>query len=172
MNNEKLEAASHALFDAFKKGIIRGLEDYGDNRLVPEPDEILAAAKKVLEQEEKDFAVREEALLTREEITLRMSNGGRQVRFPAPVDTPFCFDEYCYIGGVFFLDDVDMTLEEGLRECIRHSVNEWLMGLPGVAMAMRPKKPFKIPEIEIVHVTAPEPDPNFYHRIIRRQPNE
>ena len=93
MNNEKLESASHALFEAFKKGIIRGLEDYGDNRLVPEPDEILAAAKKVLEQEDKDFAVRTEAVLTREEITLRMSYGGRQVRFPAPVDTPFCFDE-------------------------------------------------------------------------------
>lgn len=171
MNNEKLESASHALFEAFRKGIIHGLEDYGDNRLVPEPDEILAASRKVLEQEEKDFAVREEAVFTREEITVRMSRGGNPIRFPAPVDVPFCFDEYCYIGGVFFLDDVDMTLEDGLRECIRHTVNEWLMGLPGVAMAMRPKKPFKIPEIEIVHVTAPEPDPNFYHRIIRRQPN-
>ena len=166
MNEESVRALS----DAFRNGIIRGLEDDGDNRLVPEPDEILAAAKKVLEQEEKDFAVREEALLTREEITARMYNGMRKIRFPSPVDTPFCFDRYCYIGGVFFLDDVDMTLEDGLRECIRHTVNEWLMGLPGVAMAMRPKKPFKIPEIEIVRVTAPTPNQNFQH-VIRRQPN-
>lgn len=146
---------------AFRKGIIKGLEDYGDNRSVPTIDEIHAAARNVLDKEREDFAVREKALLTREEITFRMSNGGKHIRFPAPVDIPIDFDEYSYIGGVFFLDDVDMSLEEGLRECLEHTIDDWLMELPGVAIAMRPKKPFYIPEIEIVHVTAPEPDPNF-----------
>lgn len=146
---------------AFRKGIIKGLEDYGDNREVPTIDEIHAASRNVLEKEREDFAVREKALLNREEITLRMSDGKKKICFPAPVDIPVEFDEYSYIGGVFFLDDVDMTLEEGLRECLEHTIDDWLMELPGVAMAMIPKKTFYIPEIEIVHVTAPQPDPNF-----------
>lgn len=152
---------------AFRKGIIRGLEDYGDNRVVPTIDEIHAAARNVLDKEREDFVVRTRALLTREEITARMSKGMRKICFPAPVDIPIDFDEYSYIGGIFFLDDVGMTLEEGLRECLQHTIDDWLMGLPGVAMAMIPKKPFYIPEIEIVHVTAPQPDPNFQPRIRR-----
>ena len=152
---------------AFRKGIIKGLEDYGDNRVVPPIDEIHAAARRVLDKERDDFSVRENALLTREEITLRMSKGGKHIRFPAPVDIPIDFDEYSYIGGVFFLDDVGMSLEDGLRECLQHTIDDWLMELPGVAMAMIPKKPFKIPEIEIVRVTAPQPDPNFQPRIRR-----
>lgn len=167
MTEEELDKHAHLLSDAFRRGIIRGLEDYGDNREVPHPDEILAAAKNVLEQEEKDFVVRERALLTREEITARMSRGMKKICFPAPVDIPFCFDEYAYIGGIFFLDDVDMTLEEGLRECMQNTIDDWLLALPGVAMHMRPKKPFKIPEIEIVRETAPTPDPNFQPRIRR-----
>lgn len=134
---------------AFRKGVIRGLEDYGDNRAVPSIEEIHAAARNVLDKEREDFVVRTRALLTREEITARMSNGMKKIRFPAPVEIPVDFDEYSYIGGIFFLDDVGMSLEEGLRECLQHTIDDWLMGIPGVSNSLN--RPRKSLPIEIIH---------------------
>ena len=156
------EPASYAdnLAAAFRKGIIRGLEDYGDNRLVPPLDEIYSTARKVIDKEEQDFVVRERALFHREEIVNRMYNGNKKICFPAPVDIPFKFKEYAYIGGIFFLDDTKMTLEEGLRECMFHTIDDWLLDLPGVAMAMRSKR--QLPPIEVVHMDGLCPPPEPY----------
>lgn len=127
MTDEELDKHTHLLSDAFRKGIIRGLEDYGDNRLVPEPDKILEAARNVLIQEEKDFHLRSHELLRREAIRLNMAK--RPVKYPCPEDIPMLFDSYSYLGGIYFLDDTSMSLEDGLRCCIADSIFDWLMNL-------------------------------------------
>ena len=148
MTNPQPYTYADNLAYAFRKGIIRGLDDYGDNRVVPSIEEIHDAARKVMEKEENDFAVRERALFEREEIINRMHNGRKKICFPAPVDIPFKFDEYAYIGGIFFLDDVDMSLEDGLRECLQHSIDDWLADFADGRVT--PKK--KYPPIDVIHV--------------------
>lgn len=127
MTDEELDKHSHLLSDAFRKGIIRGLEDYGDNRLVPEPDKILEAARNVLQQEEKDVNLRSHELLRRDEIRVNMEK--RPVKYPCPEDIPMLFDSYSCIGGLYFLDDTSMSTEDGLRCCIADSIFDWLMNL-------------------------------------------
>lgn len=127
MTDEELDKHTHLLSDAFRRGIISGLEDYGDNRLVPEPGKILEAARNVLIQEEKDFHLRSHELLRREAIRLNMAK--RPVKYPCPEDIPMLFDSYSYLGGIYFLDDTSMSLEDGLRCCIADSIFDWLMNL-------------------------------------------
>ena len=127
MTEEEIEKYSHLLSDAFRKGIIHGLEDYGDNRLVPEPEKILEAARNVLQQEGKDVNLRSHELLRREAIRVNMDK--RPLKYPCPEDIPFLFEKYSYLGGLYFLDDVDMSIEDGLRCCIADSIFDWLMKL-------------------------------------------
>ena len=84
------------------------------------------AARKVLEQEAKDHMVRLDALLeVREEqfhtFGYPSNNWSRPDAEKCPVN-PEWFD---YAGGTYFMEDEDMSLEEGLRKCMLNAYKGW-----------------------------------------------
>ena len=116
-----------ALVEAFKKGVTNFFYTRGGNRIIPPDDKITEAAKKVLQQEEKDFNLRIEALQSTLEIDCRMFGEYREKYYPPARECPLAFSSYSWLGGAYFLDETDMSLEEALRHCLSDTFFEWYM---------------------------------------------
>lgn len=114
-----------ALVDAFKQGVTNFFYTRGDSRIIPTDDEIRDAAAKVLQQEEKDSKLRIEALQSTIEIDCRMFGEYREKYYPPARECPLSFSRYSWLGGAYFLDDTEMSMEEALRHCLSDTFFEW-----------------------------------------------
>lgn len=119
MTNEEIEMHSHLLSDAFRKGIIAGLEEYGDTRIVPYPDEIIKAAKIVLKDETISPVLRNAA-----RVRLRYINEGEP---PFPEQCPVYLKEYSKIGGELFIENPRVSLIDALKVSAKASYLDWFM---------------------------------------------
>lgn len=114
-----------ALVEAFKKGVTNFFYSDGGNRLIPPDDRIRDAAAKVIQQEENDFNLRIEALQSTIEIDFRMFGEYRRKYYPPAKECPLAFTRYSWVGGAYFLDDTEMSLEEALRHCLSDTFFDW-----------------------------------------------
>lgn len=113
------EKAVRALSDAFRKGIIAGLEEYGDKRVVPYPDEIIKEAERVLKEENISLVLRGLARLRLSYI--------KEGEPPYPEQCPVYLDEYSKVGGELFIENPRVSLRDALMVSAKASYLEWFM---------------------------------------------
>lgn len=118
------DKALPALIKAFKKSLEKAMDDYGDNRLVPFDDEIKAAAEKVLLQEDRDMAVRKQALEEAHTIEWNCYHC-HCFTYPRVEECPVFFDKYYELGGLRYMDETDMSLEDAMRYDMRDMFVDW-----------------------------------------------
>ena len=123
-NEVGYDKALDALVKAFKKSLEKAMDDYGDNRLVPFDEEIKAAAEKVLLQEDRDMAVRKEALEEAHTIEWNCYHC-HCFTYPRVEECPVFFDKYYELGGLRYMDETDMTLEDAMRYDMRDMFVDW-----------------------------------------------
>ena len=123
-NEVGYDKALPALIKAFKKSLEKAMDDYGDNRLVPFDEEIKAAAEKVLLQEDRDMAVRKEALEEAHTIEWNCYHCHCFV-YPRVEECPVFFDKYYELGGLRYMDETDMSLEDAMRYDMRDMFVDW-----------------------------------------------
>lgn len=118
MPEKSRDAHGDLLAMAFRRGLIMGMEYDGDNREVPTIEEIHEAATRVIVQERRDAKVRKRALAFVQKCDNSLFPGEGNFAYPKVTDCPVDMPRYCYLGGLRFLDETDMTLEDALRSCL------------------------------------------------------
>lgn len=113
------EQEVRALSDAFRKGIISGLEEYGDKRVVPYPDEIIKEAEMVLKEENISILLRGLARLRLSYI--------KEGEPPYPEQCPVYLDEYSKVGGELFIENPRVSLRDALMVSAKASYLEWFI---------------------------------------------
>lgn len=113
------EKAVKALSDAFRKGIISGLKEYGDTRLVPYPDEIIKEADMVLKEEKISLVIRDSARLR-----LTYLKEGEP---PFPEQCPVYLKKYSRLGGELFIENPIVSLRDALFVSARAAYFEWFL---------------------------------------------
>lgn len=113
------EDSVRALSDAFRKGIIAGLEEYGDKRIVPYPDEIIKEAESVLKEENISPILRNAA-----RVRVGYLNEGEP---PYPEQCPVYLEEYSKIGGELYIECPLVSLRDALKVSAKASYLEWFM---------------------------------------------
>ena len=113
------ENSVRALSDAFRKGIISGLEEYGDTRVVPYPDEIIKEAERVLKEENISLVLRGLA-----RVRLRYIKEGEP---PFPEQCPAYLDDYSKMGGELFIENPRVSLNDALKVSAKASYLVWFM---------------------------------------------
>lgn len=113
------EKAVKALSDAFCKGIISGLEEYGDKRVVPYPDEIIKEADMVLKEEKITLRLRDSARLRLTYI--------KEGEPPFPEQCPVYLKEYSKFGGELFIEKPRVSLRDAIMVSAKASYLEWFM---------------------------------------------
>lgn len=113
------EKAVKALSDAFRKGIISGLEEYGDKRVVPYPDEIIKEADMVLKEEKITLRLRDSARLRLTYI--------KEGEPPFPEQCPVYLKEYSKFGGELFIEKPRVSLRDAIMVSAKASYLEWFM---------------------------------------------
>ena len=136
--NKLTDAAIDALVKAFKDGHSQASKQV---RPLPPDGEIREAARKVLEQERIDFALRDTAssnsYLTQSESAREVGVYFNSKITKHPGDCPLCpGGEFDYVGGEYFalgeldvyLDRNETALEAGLRACAKSWYEAWFSG--------------------------------------------
>lgn len=113
------ETAAMALSNAFRKGIISGLEEYGDTRVVPYPDDIIKEAELVLKEEAISLTLRDAA---RVRLSYR-----REGEPPFPEQCPVHLKSYSTIGGKLFVENPRVNLHEALMVSAKGGYLEWFI---------------------------------------------
>lgn len=113
------------LFDAFSEGVADSVN--GVRKDLPRGSaEIREAARKVLEQEAKDRKVRHDALMEARDNAFRTyGHSADKWNRPDAEKCPVSLDEFDYAGGTSYMDMESMSLEDGLRECMRKAYVGW-----------------------------------------------
>lgn len=111
--------AVKALSDAFRKGIISGLAEYGDRRVVPYPKEVIREADMVLKEEKISLFLRDSARLR-----LTYLKEGEP---PFPEQCPVYLKEYSKLGGELFIEKPRISLRDALMVSAKASYLEWFL---------------------------------------------
>ena len=123
-NEVSYDKALEALIKAFKKSLEKAMDDYGDNRLVPFDEEIRAAAEKVLVQEDRDMTIRKKALEEAHMIEWNCYHC-HCFTYPRVEECPVFFDKYYELGGLRYMDETDMSLEDAMRYDMQDMFVDW-----------------------------------------------
>ena len=116
------EKAVKALSDAFRKGIISGIEKYGRSyKAYYTEEEIQKEADFVLKDEQADETIRWVA------GTILHDKTKVEIPYPYTNKCPVYLPEYSAIGGELFLQYPRMSLYEALRHSASESYVEWFM---------------------------------------------
>lgn len=113
------EQSVKALSDAFRKGIIAGLEEYGDRRIVPYPDEIIKESDMVLKEETITLRLRDSARLRLTYI--------KEGEPPFPEQCPVYLNEYSKFGGELFIENPRVSLRDAIMVSAKASYLEWFV---------------------------------------------
>lgn len=125
MNATTKESALDALVEAFKQGLDSGFERIVTRRKVPADKVIREVAASVLQREEKDGKIREQARADIIEHYCYM-NGKRFGHFYPPAnECPAFLDRYSWTGGAEYLDDEEMSLYDAFRYSLRTTYGDW-----------------------------------------------
>ncbi len=115
------EKAVKALSDAFRKGIISGIEKYGRSYKAYYTDEEI--------QKEVDFVLKNElADDTDRWMAATLLYDKKKVKIPYPywIKCPVYLPEYSQIGGELFIKHPRMRLYDALHDSAQESYFEWL----------------------------------------------
>ena len=116
------EKAVKALSDAFRKGIISGIEKYGSSyKAYYTDEEIQKEADFVLNEEQSDESIRWVA------GTILHEKTKVEIPYPYTNKCPVYLPEYSAIGGELFIKHPRMRLYDALHASARESYVEWFM---------------------------------------------
>jgi hypothetical protein len=140
VNNTEINQVTDAAIDALVKAFKDGLETMKYKGVVPDDERLHATARKLIEQEAKDFAIRKDALWY-----AKYGTGNRKDendwKYPDPSECPLYSQElndgdgFSEQGGIDYSDDPEWFASDGKddieenmkRGCMRDAYVDWFI---------------------------------------------